>query len=111
MQHEELISERLRQVGKSVERLDSRQKVTGVARYANDLRFPNMLHAKIKRSTEPHARIKSMDMSRAAEIPGVLAIISGKDVRSEDSPEHPPALAVDTARFVGEAVAAVAAVD
>ena len=111
MQSEQVSVEYAREVGKSVTRLDARQKVSGVAKYVNDIKLPNMLYAKVKRSTEPHAIIRSVDVSRAANISGVVAIITGNELISEDTPGHPPALAAQRVRFVGEGVAAVAAED
>ncbi len=94
---------------------DGLLKSTGRARYTDDLSFPGMLHAKILRSTEPHARILSIDYGRALELPGVHAVITGKDLPRPygiipwTPDEH--ALALEKVRFVGDAVACVAAVD
>src|SRR6058998_404984 len=103
----------LRVVGKAHRKVDATAKVTGVTRFADDLFLPRMLFAKLLRSPHPHARILSIDPSRAASVPGVKAVLTGKDLPipfgilpvSQD--EH--ALALDKVRFVGDAVAAVAA--
>ncbi|HYR98566.1 MAG TPA: molybdopterin cofactor-binding domain-containing protein [Gemmatimonadales bacterium] len=103
----------LRVVGKAHRKLDATAKVTGVTRFADDLFLPRMLFAKLLRSPHPHARILSIDPSRAASVPGVKAVLTGKDLPipfgilpvSQD--EH--ALALDKVRFVGDPVAAVAA--
>ena len=94
-------------------------KVTGEAQFTVDIRLPGMLTAKILRSPVPHARIVHIDTSRAENIPGVKAIITGKDawgVRHGfvETPRYPAdqyVLANDRVRYIGEEVAAVAAVD
>src|SRR5216117_3352351 len=103
----------LRVVGKALRKVDATAKVTGVTKFADDLFLPRMLFAKLLRSPHPHARILSIDTSRAASAPGVKAVLTGKDLPipfgilpvSQD--EH--ALALDKVRFVGDPVAAVAA--
>src|SRR5437016_13309534 len=103
----------LRVVGKAHRKVDATAKVTGVTRFADDLFLPRMLFAKLLRSPHPHARILSIDPSRAASVPGVKAVLTRTDLRipfgiltvSQD--EH--ALALDKVRFVGDPVAAVAA--
>jgi CO/xanthine dehydrogenase Mo-binding subunit len=99
-------------VGKSVPRLEGAEKVTGQTRYAADIDVPDALWAKLLRSPHPHARIVHVDTSQAAQLPGVLAVISGADLppvltglRMKDM----PVLARDRVRYVGEPVAAVAA--
>jgi len=99
-------------LGKSVERIDAKPKVTGEAIYGYDLVFPKMLYGKIKHSNIPHGIIRKVDISMAEKIPGVRAIITGKDV--PDSRYglvlfDRYAIAKDRVRFIGEAVAAVAA--
>ncbi len=102
-----------RVVGKAHRKVDATAKVTGVTRFADDLFLPRMLFAKLLRSPHPHARVLSIDTSRAAGVPGVKAVLTGKDLPipfgilpvSQD--EH--ALALDKVRFVGDPVAAVAA--
>jgi 4-hydroxybenzoyl-CoA reductase subunit alpha len=96
-------------------RVDGTGKVTGVTRYADDLFLPRMLQGKLLRSPHPHARVVSLDTSKAAALPGVLAVITGADlpqpysIMPVNQDEH--ALAIDKVRYVGEPVAAVAAVD
>jgi len=67
-------------IGKSVPKIDAGLKVTGQARYAGDLKFPNMLHGKILTSPFAHARILRIDTSEAERLPGVKAVITHKDV-------------------------------
>ncbi|HEX6534877.1 MAG TPA: molybdopterin cofactor-binding domain-containing protein [Gemmatimonadaceae bacterium] len=105
----------LRVVGTSRPRVDAAAKVTGQLRFADDLALPRMLHAKLLRSPVPHARIARIDTARAAAHPGVLAVLTGRDlpipygILPVSRDEH--ALCVDRVRFVGDAVAAVAALD
>jgi CO/xanthine dehydrogenase Mo-binding subunit len=111
MQKQVLATEEHLWVGKPIVRLDAREKVTGRAVYANDFKLPNMLYAKIKRSTQAHARIKSIDFSAALRMKGVVATATGTDFKYVYNPENPPPIAADEVRFVGEPVAAVAAED
>ena len=101
-------------VGKSVTRLGVRELVTGEAKYSIDAKLPGMLHGKILRSPHPHARILSVDTSKAEKVPGVKAVVTSRDVsgvpQTVYSPQIPP-LADGIVRYVGEPVAAVAAVD
>ncbi len=97
-----------------VKRVDGADKVTGRAQYIADLVLPGMLHGAVLRSPYPHARIKRIDTERAKRLPGVRTVIT-----IEDTPKHKwgvfvkdqPPLAWDKVRYVGEEVAAVAAVD
>ena len=66
-------------VGKSVPRIEGRGIVTGQTKYAFDVYFPNMLVGKMLRSPHPHARIISIDTSKAEALPGVKAVITAKD--------------------------------
>src|SRR2546426_5313050 len=105
----------LKVVGNPFRKVDARAKCTGQTKFADDIFLPRMLHCKILRSHEPHALIKSIDRSKAASLPGVIAVITGKDLPipygilpvSQD--EH--ALCIDKVRFIGDPVAAVAAID
>jgi 4-hydroxybenzoyl-CoA reductase alpha subunit len=105
----------LRVVGKPLIKVDAAAKVTGQTLFADDIELPRMAYAKLVRSPHPHARIRRLDASRAAALPGVLATLVGTDLPipfgilpvSQD--EH--ALALDKVRFVGDPVAAVAALD
>jgi carbon-monoxide dehydrogenase large subunit len=99
-------------LNKAVPRIEGADKVSGKMRYAADVPFPAALSAKILRASLPHARILGIDTSKAANLPGVRAIITGADVagvmvglRMKDM----PLLAQDRVRYVGEPVAAVAA--
>lgn len=103
-------------VGKRVVRSDSLAKVTGKAAYTADIKLPNMLTAKVLRSPYPHARIKRIDLTRALKVPGVKAAISGFDSYGVKwgvfryTQDH-TMLPTDKVRYIGEDVAAVAAVD
>ena len=66
-------------VGKSVPRIDGLGMVTGQTKYAFDVSFPNMLVGKMIRSPHPHAKIISIDTSKAEALPGVRAVITAKD--------------------------------
>ena len=106
------------QIGRSIPRLEAREKVTGRAEYTHLMRLPGMLYGKIFRSTVPHGRIKSVDTSAAKKIPGVFRVITAEDVvKVIPDPYYGPAfhdqpiLAMDKVRFVGEPVAVVLAAD
>ncbi len=102
-----------RVIGKALRKVDAVAKVTGATRFADDLAFPRMLYGKLLRSTQPHARITSIDTAAAKRLDGVHAVLTGRDLPipfgilpvSQD--EH--TLCVDKVRFVGDPVAAVAA--
>ncbi len=102
-------------IGKPLRKVDGAAKATGEARYTDDLSLPGMLHAKTLRSPHAHARILAIRTERAQAMPGVHAVITGKDLPARYGviPWTPDenALAVDKVRFVGDEVAAVAAVD
>lgn len=106
------------QVGRSVPRLEARQKVTGRADYVHNLAVPGMLNIKVFRSTIAHGRILSIDTAAAAALEGVHAVVTGEDIRRiVPDPYYGPAfhdqpvLALDKVRYVGEPVAAVLAED
>jgi putative selenate reductase molybdopterin-binding subunit len=106
----------LRVVGRSVPRGDAVEKVTGRARYVTDLELPGMAHARLLRSPYAHARIVRIDTRRARELSGVHAVLTGADLTWCDPYYGPafrdrPVLAIDVARYEGEPVVAVAAVD
>jgi 4-hydroxybenzoyl-CoA reductase subunit alpha len=102
-------------IGEPLPKIDAAAKVTGQTLFADDIVLPRMAFAKLLRSPHPHARVVRVDVARAAAHPGVLATLVGSELPipfgilpvSQD--EH--ALAVDKVRFVGDPVAAVAAVD
>jgi CO/xanthine dehydrogenase Mo-binding subunit len=101
-------------VGRDVERVDGREKVSGRAEYVADISLPGMLWGAVLRSPHAHARIRSIETSRARKLPGVWAVVT-----AENTPKRQwgafvrdqPVLAIDKVRYVGEEVAAVAAVD
>ena len=93
-------------------RVEGLPKTTGAARYAADVSLPGMLWAAFLPSPLPHARIRSLDVTAAREVPGVRAVLTGRDtggVRFGRRLLDRPVLAVDRVRFAGERVAAVAA--
>ncbi|SHH38435.1 xanthine dehydrogenase family protein molybdopterin-binding subunit [Thermosipho atlanticus] len=98
-------------VGKPMKRVDAMEKVTGSAKFVTDMFFPNMLYAAVKRSPIPHGIIKRIDVSKAKTLPGVRAIVTGKDVpyRQGIYLVDRPIITMDRVRYVGEPVAAVAA--
>jgi len=103
-------------IGKSVPKMDGRVKVTGQAKYTGDLKFPNMLVGKILHSPYAHAKILSIDTSAAEKLPGVKAVITHKDVPSLKYGISPARwdeniFCIDKVRYVGDKVAAVAAID
>ncbi|MBI2954708.1 MAG: molybdopterin-dependent oxidoreductase [Chloroflexi bacterium] len=106
-------------VGQRLPRTDGLAKVTGQGMYAGDFTMPGMLRGKILRSPLPHARILRVDTSRAERLPGVKAVITGRDTLGVKfgaprfGPKHMDehALAMDRVRYIGDEVAAVAAID
>ncbi len=101
----------------SVPRKDGVPKLTGQAIYTADIHPPRMAHAKLLRSPLAHARITSIDVSAALERPGVIAVVTGDDLRSLNSATYGhaikdhPVLAMEKVRYIGEPVAAVVAED
>jgi CO/xanthine dehydrogenase Mo-binding subunit len=101
-------------IGIPLGRLDGRDKVTGRARYSADVQLPGTLWGAVLRSPVPHARVIRIDTSRARALRGVHAVLTGADLGGRlygRSIADAPILAYDRVRFVGEPVAAVAAVD
>jgi 4-hydroxybenzoyl-CoA reductase alpha subunit len=103
-------------IGRPLPKVDAWAKVVGETKYADDLFLPRMAYAKLLRSSQAHARIKSIDTSRARALPGVFAVVTAEDLPrvkwgilpvSQDE----EALCADKVRMVGDPVAAVAAVD
>ncbi|MGQ0571972.1 MAG: xanthine dehydrogenase family protein molybdopterin-binding subunit [Armatimonadota bacterium] len=110
------MSESLTIVGQPLGRVEGLEKVTGRARFVSDLLLPDMLHARILRSAHAHATLRRVDASGALTTPGVVAVLTGGDLRDIDPYYGPaykdqPILAIDRVRYEGEPVAAVAAVD
>lgn len=113
----------LRQVGKPLRRMDALGKAVGATVYAGDYTMPNMLHAKVFRSSQPSARIRRLDVSKARALPGVACVLTAEDLpnarltsdmpgqtgRERRAGSDVPVLAEDQVRFVGEPIALVAA--
>src|SRR5881296_3560050 len=106
---------RLRIIGVPRRRVDGRAKVMGQTRFADDVVLPRMLHCKLLRSPVPHAIVKRIDAARALAHPGVRLVLTGRDMPIEYGilpvSQDEQALCLDKVRFVGDPVAAVAAVD
>ena len=103
-------------IGKRIANVRSGPKAVGQAVYTDDLKFPGMLYGKLLRSPFPHARILNVDISKAKAIPGVKAVLAGQNVSRVKVGAVPTQsdqvlMATDKVRHVGEAVAAVAAID
>ena len=102
-------------IGKAVRRIDAPSKVSGRLKYAGDMTMPDMLHVQVLRSPHAHARIVSIDTSAAEAMEGVEGVITAADVPGEDGfgvfVNDQPIMARGKVRYVGEAVAAVAAED
>jgi len=102
-------------IGKPFRKVDARAKCVGQTKFADDIVLPRMLFCKLLRSHLPHALIKRIDVSKALAVPGVFAVLTGKDfpipygILPVSQDEH--ALCVDKVRFIGDPVAAVAAID
>jgi CO/xanthine dehydrogenase Mo-binding subunit len=95
----------------------ARDRVTGATTYSFDVALPNMQHGKLLRSPHAHARIRHIDTTAALAIPGVTAILTGKDTADLPDPFYgvglrdQPVIATDRVRYVGDTVAAVVAMD
>jgi 4-hydroxybenzoyl-CoA reductase subunit alpha len=100
-------------IGKPMAMTDARTKIVGLGKYADDLSVPGMLIGRILHSPHPHARIVSIDASRAEALPGVRAIVTGKDAPTPYGilpiGHDECVFAVDKARYIGDNIAAVAA--
>src|SRR3954454_10302870 len=101
-------------IGHDTPRIDAVAKVTGEAQFAGDLRLHGMGYGRLLRSPYAHARITDIDTSRAESLPGVIAIMTGRDLPARDpyyghALKDRPILAIDRVRFVGEPVVAIAA--
>ena len=102
-------------IGKNVRRIDTPSKVSGRLKYAGDMTMPGMLHVQVLRAPHAHARIVSLDTLAAEAMEGVEGVITSADVPGEDGfgvfVNDQPIMARGKVRYVGEAVAAVAAED
>src|SRR5574337_150101 len=102
-------------IGKSLPRIDAAGKVSGQTRYAGDLSLPRQLWCKLVRSPHPHARILRIDAARARALEGVAAVLTGADLSTRYGilpvSQDEEALCTEKVRYVGDPVAAVAAVD
>ena len=103
-------------VGLSLRRIDGAEKVGGQAVYAGDLRFPGMAYAKVLRSPVPHARIRQIDSSKARAMSGVLAVLTRDNLNVVSNSfgayvRDQQILASEKVRYVGDMVAAVAAIE
>jgi len=101
-------------VGKKTPRIDAYERVTGRAQYTGDLQLPRMLYARVLRSSVPHAKILSIDTSKAEKLPGVKAIIHHGNAQvpwSSGGLTHRRYIFNNPVRYVGDPVAAVAATD
>ncbi len=114
----------IRPFGHDQKRVEDPRMITGQAKYTDDFTLPGMLHLAVVRSPFAHARITGIDTTAAEAMPGVRAVFTGAQMRDAGyggipcawvvpdsgtvTPEHPP-LAIDTVRYVGDAVAAVVA--
>lgn len=103
-------------VGVSLSRIDGTEKVAGHAVYAGDLRLPGMAYAKVARSQVPHARIRRIDASKASALPGVLAVLTRDNLNVAANSfgayvKDQQIIATDKVRYVGDMIAAVAAID
>ena len=106
--------ERRSVIGQRIRNIDALEKATGKAVYGIDFSLPGMLHGKILRSPHPHARILRIDTHKAEKLPGVKAVVTADDTPkikygAQIHDEYP--LAVDKVRYIGDEVAAVAALD
>ena len=104
-------------VGQSVPRVDGAAKVTGNAKYVADLSIPGMIEGKFLRSPYAHARIRSIDTAEAEAMPGVVAVLTSKDLKDigpyigRGKNKDQPVIALNRVIFSGQPVAAVAALD
>ncbi len=103
-------------IGKRMPRVDTRAKVMGKAKFTADLKLPGMLVGKIKRSPYAHARILDIDTSKATALPGVKAVVTGKDTKGVKwgvfaYTRDQQFIQTEKARYIGDEVAGVAAVD
>src|SRR5438309_10716411 len=104
-------------VGNSVHRVDGVDKVTGKAKYTGDLVIPEVAEGKFLRSPYAHARIRSIDTAEAEAMPGVVTVLTSKDLKDigpyigRGKNKDQPVIALNRVIFAGQPVAAVAALD
>ena len=101
-------------IGQRLGRVEGPAKVTGEARYTADILLPGMIWGKVLRSPLPHAKIVAIDTREAEQMPGILAVLTAKDLPDLLTGRlvyDMPVLAIDRVRFIGEKVAVVAAED
>ena len=102
-------------IGKPQRKIEGLAKSTGRAQYTDDIALPGMLHGRILRSPHAHAQVISIDTKAAEAMPGVYGVITGRDMPTlygiiPWTPDEYP-LCVDRVRYIGDGVAAVAAID
>jgi CO/xanthine dehydrogenase Mo-binding subunit len=111
------MAKELKVVGKRHPKIDGWERVSGKATYASDVYFPGMLYGKILRSPHPHAKVLKIDAEKAKALPGVKAVLTPKDIAAfswygaPGRSHHEMPILTDIARFVGDDLAVVAAVD
>ncbi|MFQ5486406.1 MAG: xanthine dehydrogenase family protein molybdopterin-binding subunit, partial [Desulfobacterales bacterium] len=110
------MKKKLNVVGARLPMLDAAQKAKGAAQYTDDLTLPGILHGKILRSPFAHAKILSIDTTKAEQLAGVKGVITGRDIPDRQYGIVPKArdeyaLAKDKVRYIGDDVAAVCAID
>ena len=101
-------------IGSNVPRVDATDKINGTAEYVGDMSVAGMVHGKVLRSNIGHAKIRSIDISVAEAMTGVVAVLTGEDLDDIDpyyghALRDRPIVAIDEVRFAGEPIAAVAA--
>src|SRR5882672_6597871 len=111
-------SEEIRGIGHSVRRVEDDRFIRGKGNYVDDIKLPGMLHMAILRSPYAHANVKGIDTSKAAAVPGVVAVVTGELMAAHNlawmptlSYDTQAVLATDKVRFQGQEVAAVVAED
>jgi CO/xanthine dehydrogenase Mo-binding subunit len=104
---------KLSYVGKTVQRVDAKDKVTGTAQYIADLNFANQLYGKMVLAGIPHAIIRKIDTSKAKKVPGVVAILTAENISGKNQVgvviHDQPLLAEKKVRYTGDCVALIAA--
>ncbi len=105
--------ESLKIVGKSIPRIEGKDKVTGLTVFGADLKFPGMLYGKVLRSPLPHAKVAHVDISHAKRLSGVKAVVTGNDLPFTygAAVRDQPYYCFEKVRYIGDPVAGVAAVD